>query len=91
MRTLTTHVPQFLFALLSVAALGLAGCGSGPGACVGIGSFTGNIYCYNDWDEADCEDHDANEVNGASWRFHEGKACSELGYSASAVRLPSDR
>jgi hypothetical protein len=70
-----------LFSLVTLPAAALVSCGSGTGACVGSGGLLASPECKEDWDEAECEDWDAQEVNGASWTFHGGDTCDDLGYT----------
>ena len=79
-------------ALLLTAVLGmLAGCigsdeGGGTGACVSSPvsySYGAVTYCYDNWSSADCSNHDANQVNGASWTFYSGQTCADRGLTPS--------
>jgi hypothetical protein len=66
--------------LLAVSA-GLAGCG-GVGSCASSGGIVDE--CKQDWTEAECDDWDNQEVNGASWSFS-SDTCDDRGFS---VRCP---
>jgi hypothetical protein len=73
-----------IFLSIAVAALGataVIACGSGAGACVGTGGLLASPVCKEDWDEAECDDWDAQEINGASWSFNGGDSCTDLGYT----------
>ena len=71
------------FSLAALFAL-LSGCsGSGTGACVSSPvsyySFTA-VYCYSNWDKADCDYNNANDIDGGSpWYFYSGQSCSDRG------------
>ena len=75
-------------------ALTLSSC-SGTGACVGSGGgILLSPVCKDDWSKSECQEWDAEEVNGANWDFHGGKSCESLGYtdrcSDGSYRLPGD-
>jgi len=53
------------------------------GACTGYSDLFDKTYCYDGWTDADCEEYDDNEVNGASWYFYAGQTCEERGTPAS--------
>lgn len=72
---------RWVFVAMPVALL-VTGCG-GVGACLGVNGIFGNDYCYSDFDEAECNDYRAQEINAASWTFHSGDTCADLGYSES--------
>ncbi len=57
-----------------------AGCEGELGACEGWSDILSSGYCYDDWTEDECDDYDAEGVNGADWHFHGGQTCSERGY-----------
>jgi len=54
-----------------------SGCSS-TGACEGTDGVFGHSYCYDDWTEDECDDYDAQQVNGANWTFHSGDTCADL-------------
>lgn len=62
--------------------LTLSGC-AGAGACVSdVVDFQyqgPKIYCYDDWDRADCDINDQEQVNGAGWTFFAGQTCDDRG------------
>jgi hypothetical protein len=57
-----------------------AGCGASAGACLGVNGLFDNNYCSNDLDESECSVYSDEGVNGASWSFHSGRTCGDLGY-----------
>ncbi|NJD17675.1 MAG: hypothetical protein FIA95_00085 [Gemmatimonadetes bacterium] len=70
----------------AVAVLGVllvGGCGifgPGTGACVSDAvqyTYGLRVYCYSDWSKEDCSKNDDDNVNGASWTFHEGQSCAD--------------
>lgn len=65
-----------VFGFFGVAVL--SGC-SGGGACVGTGGIVDE--CKEDWTQGECEDWDAQGVNGANWTYHPAQLCSDLGYT----------
>lgn len=73
-----------LFASMAMVLYGLAvtGCGGGTGACVGSGGALSSPECKPDWDESECDDWNSQQINGATWTFHGGDACEDIGYSA---------
>ena len=68
--------------ILTVGALIFVtpGCGGSPGACLGVNGIFDNDYCYNDFDQSECTVYSDEGVNGASWSFHSGRTCGDLGY-----------
>ena len=66
--------------LVFACSLLAVSCGGSGGACVGESS-PGNGLCKDGWSQEECEDWDADEVNGSSWTFHAGEGCEELGYT----------
>jgi hypothetical protein len=40
-------------------------------------SYGLRVYCYSNWTSDDCDNNDAENVNGASWTFHGGQSCSD--------------
>ncbi len=68
--------------VLTVAALVLVtpACGS-VGACLGVNGIFDNDYCYNNFDQSECSVYSGEGVNGASWSYHGGSTCSDLGYA----------
>ncbi|MEZ4319848.1 MAG: hypothetical protein R3F61_20220 [Myxococcota bacterium] len=66
---------------MSVVAVcaALGGCG-GTGVCAGYSSLFDEEYCHDDWTRAECEDWDAQEINGAQWTFHSGQTCADRGF-----------
>ena len=68
-----------LLILVSVSLFGAA-CGGGGGACVGESSL-GNGLCEDGWAESECDEWDADEINGSSWTFKSGESCEDLGYT----------
>ena len=73
-------IAPYLTLLLVVAWL-LAACGSGSGACVATGGVLSSPACKQDWERAECDDWNSQQVNGSSWTFHGGEACAALGYT----------
>lgn len=68
---------------LGIVPVVLCGCGDSPddkGACVS-GSFNGYVECQQDDERSSCESHNSQKMNGVSWTFHEGKECSDLGFT----------
>ena len=68
-----------LGSLFFAAACGLVGLSS-SGVCVSEPvsfSFGLRVYCYNDFDEDECRDYNAQNVNGAAWVFHSGQTCGD--------------
>lgn len=54
--------------------------GEKTGVCVSDAvtySYGQRVYCYSDFTEGECDEHDASEVNGASWSFHSGQTCAD--------------
>ena len=50
------------------------------GACVSSEveyTYGFRVYCYNDWSRDECDDNDAQNVNGASWTFYAGQTCDD--------------
>jgi len=55
-------------------------CGESTGVCTACClSFSGDTVCYDDWTQADCDEFNAQEVNGLEWFFHENQTCSGRG------------
>ena len=52
---------------------------AGVGACVGVKGLSN--YCKNGWTEAECTDWNNQGINGATWNFHAGQTCEDLGYT----------
>jgi hypothetical protein len=71
-------VSLVLSIVVSVALLFASACAP-LGACEGYSDILGSSYCYDDWTEDECDDYDAEEVNGADWSFHPGDTCADLG------------
>ncbi len=73
------------FAAVAFALLGLslAACiTDGTGACISSPvsySYGSRVYCYDGWDESDCDDNDSTRTNGASWTFYSGDTCEDHG------------
>ena len=67
-----------LGSLLLVLATTLLGC-EAVGACHGYSDILDSSYCYDDWYDWECEEYDAEGVNGADWYFWEGQTCAERG------------
>ena len=68
--------------LLVTGVAVIAGCGGGDstGVCVSSPAIFGNTYCYSNFTKAECDDYDAQDVNGGSpWFFHSGQTCSDRG------------
>ena len=85
------HRTTLLVMTLLVGLCGIAACGSGVGACVSDPvelQFSSHVYCYEGWDTSECEEQDAEEVNGAGWSFHEGQDCSDLGLQVGSNDSP---
>lgn len=66
-----------LLVLVVASIMGGAGC---LGACEGTSGILGTHYCYDDFSSAECDDYDSEGVNDASWNFHPGETCWDLGY-----------
>lgn len=65
--------------------------GGGVGTCVSdvvSYSFGDQVYCYDGWDESECDAYDADNVNGASWTFHGGQTCADRGLSEGSNSWP---
>ena len=77
-------VKRFLWLILVLGlALFVAGnCTAAIGACAGYSTIFSKTYCYNDWSQADCDEYNTLEVNGASWAFYPDQTCGDLGYQA---------
>lgn len=54
--------------------------GCSVGACLGEDGLFGHTYCYSDFDESECDDYASEGVNDATWSFHAGQTCDDLGY-----------
>jgi hypothetical protein len=89
---------RLVFLLLLVLLIGtliLGACGGGTGACVGSG---GDVLlspvCKPDWSRAECQEWDAEGINGANWDYFGGDSCEGLGYtdrcSDGSYRYPGD-
>src|SRR5688572_15860758 len=52
---------------------------NGTGACDGYSDLLGKRYCEDGFDQAECQDWNDRDVNGASWNFYEGQTCEERG------------
>ena len=61
-----------------IAAIFASGCG-GVGACVGAGGIVD--VCKEDWTREECDEWDAEGVNGSSWSWQAG-SCESAGFSA---------
>jgi len=61
-----------------LAVLGLS-CGDGTGVCTGCCGPSGTTYCKDGWTEEECDDWNAEGVNGVEWHFYEGQTCDERG------------
>lgn len=88
----TSNVLALLGLVFGLFLVTLSACGGGSGACVGTGGVQASPICKQDWDESECTDWDDQGINGASWSFHGGTSCEELGYtercSDGSYRLP---
>jgi hypothetical protein len=76
MKVITLFIVGFLFSILLFAAC------SGTGACVSdVVEFTSflRVYCYDDFSKDECEDYDAQNINGANWTFYRGDTCDDRG------------
>lgn len=73
-------------AWLAVAPLLLLSACSFSGACVSTGGSPEE--CKQDWDQADCDDFDANNVNGATWTFYPGQTCADRGFTSTCSADP---
>lgn len=71
--------------MLVSAVVVIVGCssgGGGTGVCVSSPAIFGNTYCYSNFDKSECDDYDAQDVNGGSpWFFHSGQTCADRGLS----------
>jgi hypothetical protein len=67
---------------LIVCALLFIGCSS-TGACVGTNSDLSFVTdkCKNNFSKDECEEHDADEVNGQDWDWNRGDECEDLGFT----------
>lgn len=65
--------------IAAAGVLSVAGCGDGTGVCTGCCGPGGQTYCKDGWTQEECDDWDAEGVNGVSWSFHEGQTCDERG------------
>lgn len=76
---------------LMVSATISAACGGRVGSCVGTGGVIDS--CKEEWTEDECDDWDAQEVNGSTWTWNR-KPCDDLGYTATCPDgthlLPAD-
>lgn len=50
----------------------------GGGLCEGTGGIVDE--CFEGWTQAECEEWDAEGVNGATWTFHGSGSCEARGY-----------
>lgn len=68
-------------AIIATGALVLSAAGCAQlGACEGHSDILDSWYCYDDWTEDECDAYDVERVNDASWNFHGGDTCTELGH-----------
>lgn len=67
---------SLIFVLLAAFA---AACSGDVGACDGYSPVLKRRYCQDDFSQAECADWDQQDVNGASWSFHEGQTCEDRG------------
>ena len=70
--------PRRLALMAAASLLLLSGC-SFSGACVSTGGSPEE--CKQDWDKSDCDDFNANNVNGGTWTFYPGQTCEDRGFS----------
>lgn len=80
-----------LVALMTLPACSLFGGGGETGVCVSDAvdfTFGQRVYCYNDFDESECSDYDADEVNGAQWSFHSDQTCADRDLSEGSNPWP---
>lgn len=82
----------FASAAVIVGSAQLAGCGGGVGACVSdpveFQQIGLRVYCYENWEKADCDENQAAQVNGADWNFHSGQTCSDRGFDTGSNPYP---
>ncbi len=69
-----------LLGLLAICIFMLSGC-SVTGACVGTGGVLLFTECKEDWDQSECDSWNDQGINGATWTFHKGQSCPDLGYT----------
>ena len=48
---------------------------------MGAGGVLSSPECKQDWSESECADFNTQGVNGATWSYHDGQSCPDLGYS----------
>ena len=58
----------------------LAACGGGVGVCIGSGGALSSPECKENWTKEECDDWDAQGINGADWTFNSSNSCSAQGY-----------
>jgi len=79
-------------ATLAAVSVSLAGCGGGVGACVSdpvqFQEIGQRVYCYDDWDKADCDEHQTSQVNGVDWTFYGGQTCDDRGFDPGSNVYP---
>ncbi len=78
------HMRGIISAILLVLGVGGLLCSSGcasTGACVGAGGALSSPECKADWSESECNEWNSEAINGASWSYHAGDSCSDLGYT----------
>ncbi|MEE8408782.1 MAG: hypothetical protein V3T05_04180 [Myxococcota bacterium] len=80
-RTFTVTLVLSSMAMV-LCGLVVTGCGAGTGACVGSGGVLSSPECKPDWDESECADWNSQQINDATWTFHGGDGCEDLGYTA---------
>lgn len=75
-----TGLRKWLVAMGSL--LPLTACGDDSGACVSdpvTYNFGVRTYCYENWDESDCDRNADDQTNGADWTFYSGQSCADRG------------
>ncbi|MCC6526799.1 MAG: hypothetical protein IT373_29390 [Polyangiaceae bacterium] len=83
--------------IAAAAAVVAVALGAQLGACAGVGacvsgpvsySYGQRVYCYDDWDAAECDSNDDQHVNGASWSFYGGDTCWDRGLTSGSNPWP---
>jgi hypothetical protein len=80
-----------LTCILGMTTAALTSCGDGVGACVSdpVDYQSGQrVYCYDGWDEADCDTNQAEQVNGADWTFYGGQECDDRDLTSGSNPYP---
>lgn len=76
--------------ILAVCTFLFSSC-SDTGACVGSGGVLLSPECKEGWSKEECDQWDAEEINGANWNYY-GGSCADQGYteecSDGSFRLP---